>query len=89
MNVYTNKYCHASVHGLYPLVAWQFRRNGVNDTVFRIEGSVNDTGSMINWAINFGLFDDPARSSSIAESVPDSDGVYFIPAFSGLGVRKS
>lgn len=85
MNVYTNKYCHASVHGLYPLVAWQFRRNGVNDTVFCIEGSVNDTGSMINWAINFGLFDDPARSSSIAESVPDSDGVYFIPAFSGLG----
>lgn len=33
-----------------------------------------------------GLFTDPAESSDIANSVEDTDGVYFVPAFSGLGV---
>lgn len=32
-----------------------------------------------------GLFKDPATSSDIASSVSDSGGVYFVPAFSGLG----
>lgn len=33
-----------------------------------------------------GLVDNAEETSSLSSSVPDSDGVYFIPAFSGLGV---
>lgn len=32
------------------------------------------------------LFDNPADTADIAMSVSDTDGVYFVPAFSGLGV---
>lgn len=99
LNLNTNRYCHASVHGLYPLVAWRFlnhhnsnqclrrERDGTNleDLVYCVEGAVNDTGSVILWAMNFGLFNDPSYTSDIAFSVQNTDGVYFIPAFSGLG----
>lgn len=54
-----------------------------------MEGASNDTGSIIQWAINFGLFDDPSTSAAIAESVDDSEDVYFVPAFSGLGVSQN
>lgn len=41
-----------------------------------------------NFIVEFsGLFTDPAKSSDIANSVDDTEEVYFIPAFSGLGVR--
>lgn len=89
LNVNTGQKCSASIHGLYPLVAWKFndKKNPKKDELFYcVEGASNDTGSIIKWAINFGLFDDPSKSSEIAESVEDSDGTYFIPAFSGLGV---
>lgn len=89
LDVNTGSDCHASIHGLYPLVAWQMKGQTSKDmeTVYCVEGSSSDTGSIIKWAIDFGLFNDPAVSSDIAQSVPDTDGVYFIPAFSGLGVR--
>lgn len=35
------------------------------------------------------LFDDPSKSSAIAYSVDDTDGVYFVPALSGLGVSQT
>lgn len=33
-----------------------------------------------------GLINDPAETSDMAFKIHDTDGVYFIPAFSGLGV---
>lgn len=88
LNVNTGSECHASIHGLYPLVAWQYRNPQLKheETVYCVEGASSDTGSIIKWAMDFGLFSDPSESSSIAESVENTDGVYFIPAFSGLGV---
>lgn len=88
INVNTGNQCQASVHGLYPMVAWRFQNRETNERelVYCMEGSSNDTGSIIRWAIDVGLFSDPKDSSAIAESVPNSEGVYFIPAFSGLGV---
>lgn len=86
LNTGTN--CLASVHGLYPLVSWKWKQKNSSkiETNYCMEGAVNDTGSIIKWAIDFGLFDDPALSSDMAETVNDTDGVYFVPAFSGLGV---
>lgn len=89
LNLNSGTSCHASVHGLYPLVAWRvpsFTNPSVEELFYCIEGASNDTGSIVKWAIDFGLFVDPSKSSDIAYSVEDSDGCYFIPAFSGLGV---
>lgn len=86
LDLNTGTQCHASVHGLYPLVGWMVGENSP-DIVYAIEGGSSDTGTLIKWAQSFGLFGHPSDSSSIALSVPDPDGVFFIPAFSGLGVR--
>ncbi|XP_065092993.1 putative glycerol kinase 5 [Ochlerotatus camptorhynchus] len=85
LNVNTGSTCLASVHGLYPLVG--YKTNSINSTelVYLMEGASNDNGSIIEWAMSIGLFTDPRDSSDMALSVPDSDGVSFIPAFSGLG----
>merc|ERR1719381_445234 len=39
---------HASLNGLVPLVAWKIRE----ETVFLAEGSVHDTGVLVDWARN-------------------------------------
>ncbi|XP_050333319.1 putative glycerol kinase 5 [Bactrocera neohumeralis] len=86
LNLITGSTCHASVMGLYPLVAWQFRdAREKARTVYCVEGASNDIGTLIEWAKQCGLFDDPMETSDIAHTVPDTNGVYFIPAFSGLG----
>lgn len=56
LNVNTGSECHASIHGLYPLVAWQYRNSATkhDETVYCVEGAANDTGSIIQWAIDFG-----------------------------------
>ncbi|XP_053687972.1 putative glycerol kinase 5 [Sabethes cyaneus] len=86
LNVNTGSTCLASVHGLYPLVGYKLTPadNGT-ELVYLMEGASNDNGSIIEWAMNIGLFADPSESSGMALAVPDSDGVSFIPAFSGLG----
>lgn len=74
--------CHASVLGLYPLVQWKI--NNQSSAMYCVEGSCNDTGSIIVWGQSIGLFEHPNQSSEMAMSVNDTDGVFFIPAFSGL-----
>lgn len=90
LNLNTGSQCPASIYGLYPLVAWKYtdEKSGKSELVYCMEGAANDTGSIIQWAMNFGLFDDPSKSAEIANSVDDTEDVYFVPAFSGLGVIK-
>ncbi|XP_056005813.1 putative glycerol kinase 5 isoform X1 [Ostrea edulis] len=71
---------HASVGGLYPIVGWKIG----NEKTFVAEGSITDTGSIMEWAKSLGFVDDIGDTAKIAQSVPDSDGVYFVGAFSGL-----
>ncbi|XP_049876871.1 putative glycerol kinase 5 [Pectinophora gossypiella] len=80
-NINTGPTPHASVSGLYPVVGWRLGK----ELIYSAEGANNDTASIIKWAQNLGLFENPQETADIANSVPDSDGVYFIPAFSGLG----
>lgn len=82
LDLITGKNCHASLKGMYPLVAWQYE----GQTTFCMEGAAYDMGTVIAWGQSCGLFSDPAETSEIAESVKDTGGVYFVPAFSGLGV---
>ncbi|XP_070504877.1 glycerol kinase 5-like [Chironomus tepperi] len=72
---------HASIHGLYPQISYSIRDLG---TVFDVEGSSNNTANVILWGMQIGLYNDPQETSGMAESVTDTDGVYFVPAFGGL-----
>ena len=63
-------------------VAW-----GIGDKVtYAIEGSAFNAGSVIKWLRDdLHVIDHAARCDELAESVPDADGIYFVPAFTGLG----
>ena len=51
-----------------------------------LEGSVFVAGAAIQWLRDeMGLIESAAQSEELALSVPDTSGVYFVPAFVGLG----
>lgn len=55
-------------------------------TAYALEGSIFSACSAINWAgHNVKLFDKVDETEKMALSVPDNGGVYFVPAFTGLG----
>ena len=52
---------------------------------YAFEGIINFTGATIAWMRDqMQLIANPAETETLARSVSDSDGVYFIPAFVGL-----
>jgi glycerol kinase len=53
---------------------------------YALEGSVFIGGAVVQWLRDgLGVIDSSAEIEALATSVPDSGGVYFVPAFSGLG----
>jgi glycerol kinase len=71
-----------SSSGLLTTVAYQL---GDDAPVYALEGSIAVTGSAVQWLRDqLGLIRDAQESETLARSVPDSGGVYFVPAFSGL-----
>uniref|UniRef100_A0A8C2E6W0 Glycerol kinase 5 n=1 Tax=Cyprinus carpio TaxID=7962 RepID=A0A8C2E6W0_CYPCA len=80
MDINTGNKPHTSVAGLYPLVGWKIGA----DVVYLAEGNAAGTGAAIKWAQDLELFSDVTETEAIATSVEDSDGVYFVPSFSGL-----
>ena len=71
-----------SQNGLVTTVAWTL--NG--KTSYAIEGSAFNAGSAINWLRDgMQLIETPHESDLLAESVEDTGGVMFVPAFTGLG----
>ena len=71
-----------SDNGLLTTVAW-----GADGKVnYALEGSVFICGAAIQWLRDgLNLFNYAYQSEEIASSVPDCGGVYFVPAFVGLG----
>ena len=71
-----------SKHGLLTGVAWH---DGEKAT-YALEGSAFNTGSAIQWLRDeLGLISSAPECDRLAESVPDTGGAYFVPAFTGLG----
>jgi glycerol kinase len=69
--------------GLLSTVAWM-DAGGV--LTYALEGSVFVTGAAIQWLRDgLGLLGSAADSEALASSVPDSGGVVFVPALTGLG----
>lgn len=53
---------------------------------YAFEGNIHCTGGTIKWLVEqLQLIDSPAEIEALATSVEDTDGVYFVPAFAGLG----
>lgn len=72
-----------SRHGLLTTVALQ-HPSGERD--FALEGAIFVTGSAVQWLRDgLGLITEASESEALARSVPDSGGVVFVPALTGLG----
>jgi len=71
-----------SKNGLLTTVCYQM---GNQPPVYALEGSVAMGGATVQWLRdNLQLIDDASETEEIAQSVSDTGGCYFVPAFSGL-----
>jgi len=71
-----------SRHKLLTTVAWQLG----GQTDYALEGSVFIGGAVVQWLRDgLGIIKSSADVEKLAASVPDSGGVYLVPAFAGLG----
>ncbi len=78
----TGRSCAASGHGLISTVGYSLGKK----VVYALEGSVFNAGSCVQWLRDeMGFLKTSAESEAIARSVPDTGGVCFVPAFTGLG----
>ena len=70
-----------SRHGLLTTVAWV-----LNDArTYALDGGVYTAGSAIDWLVNnLGIIRTPAESDTLASSVANTEGIFFVPAFVGL-----
>ncbi|MEW6094357.1 MAG: glycerol kinase GlpK [Chloroflexota bacterium] len=58
---------------------------GDQKAIYALEGSIAITGALVQWLRdNLGLIEKSADVESLARSVEDAGGIYFVPAFSGL-----
>jgi glycerol kinase len=72
----------SSPNGLLTTIAW-----GIGGEVeYALEGSIFVAGSAVKWMRDtVELFTDVSETDPISRSLPSSEGVYFVPAFVGLG----
>ena len=78
----TGERAPTSRSGLVTTIAW-----GLAGRVdYALEGSIFVAGSAVQWLRDgLGLIRDAAETEALARSVPDSGGIYLVPAFVGLG----
>jgi glycerol kinase len=68
--------------GLLTTVAYKM---GGAPACYALEGSVAITGALVQWVRdNLGLIEKSADIETLARTVKDNGGIYFVPAFSGL-----
>lgn len=71
-----------SQHGLLTSIAWKLK----GEISYALEGSIFTCGSAISWLKNeMNFIEKPEDSEKMAQSVEDTNGVFFVPAFTGLG----
>jgi len=72
----------ASKSKLLTTVGWKIG----NETVYALEGSIFIAGAVVQWLRDgLGIISKSADVETLSNSVKGSDGVYFVPAFAGLG----
>jgi glycerol kinase len=71
----------ASTNRLLTTIAWR-----TTDLRYALEGAVFVGGAVVQWLRDgLGLIKESAEIEALAASVPDTGGVYLVPAFTGLG----
>jgi glycerol kinase len=71
-----------AVPGLLTTLAWGLH----GQVTYALEGSIFATGATMQWLRDeLQLLQNTADSAALAASVPDTNGVYLVPAFTGLG----
>jgi len=66
--------------GLSTSIAW-----GYKQATYCLEGNIYATGAAVQWAAQLLQVEGPVAVDWLARSVEDNDGVYFVPALTGLG----
>jgi glycerol kinase len=75
--------CPAPVEGLLSTVGWQLAGGEV---AYAYEGAIFVTGAAIQWLRDgLGIIADAAETGPLAASIDDTEGVFVVPAFTGLG----
>ena len=73
----------APVDGLLTTIAWSLAPGAVT---YAMEGAIFVTGAAVQWLRDgLGIIAEASEVGPLAASVPDSGGVYVVPAFPGLG----
>jgi glycerol kinase len=71
-----------SEHGLLTTIGFQLSGEPVQ---YALEGSIFSTGAAIEWLEDVDLINNAAQTAELAKSVDSTDGVYLVPAFTGVG----
>jgi glycerol kinase len=72
----------AAEGGLIATLAWDIGEG----PRYALEGSAFVTGAAVQWLRDgLGIISDAAETEALARSVPGDDGLYLVPAFTGLG----
>ena len=75
--------CPDPVEGLLTTVAWELSGGEI---AYALEGAIFVTGAAIQWLRDgLGLIGEAAEIGPLAASIPDTEGVFLVPAFAGLG----
>ena len=75
--------CPPPTEGMLTTIAWQLADGSI---AYALEGAIFVTGAAIQWLRDeLGLIDEATDVGPLAESVPDTGGVFVVPAFAGLG----
>jgi glycerol kinase len=83
MNVGENPVASEALLGT---IAWGLSEGGSDRVTYALEGSIFIAGAAVQWLRDeLGFFASSAESAAMAASIPDSGGVYVVPAFVGLG----
>ncbi|GAA3881973.1 glycerol kinase GlpK [Streptomyces sedi] len=76
---------HEAINSYAGLVTTVGYRIGDQQPVYALEGSIAITGALVQWMRDqMGLIHSAAEIETLASSVEDNGGAYFVPAFSGL-----
>lgn len=71
-----------STNNLITTIAWKIG----NDVQYALEGSIFIGGAVVQWLRDgLGVIESSTEVEALALQVPDNGGVYFVPAFAGLG----
>lgn len=79
--------CPAPVDGLLTTVAWGLGAPGGGlSPTYALEGAIFVTGAAVQWLRDgLEIISEASETGPLAESVPDTGGVFLVPAFTGLG----